>query len=312
MFFFVLRRVVAAVVLVGVVSFISFLLTWFSPGDPARAILGVSATAEQIAAKRTELGLDQNVFVAYAQWVVNAVTGDLGSSWFNNQPVGEAIATRLPVTLSITITAIVIAGAIGIGLGLWAAARRGVIDSAIQPFAVLGFAIPNFIVAIVLITIFAINLRLLPATGWVDFSADPAAWARSMVLPVAALAVAATAAVAQQTRNAAISTLQQDYVRTLRGRGLGNGSIHLRHVLRNSAPVALTVLSLQFVGLLSGAVVIEFMFALPGIGALTVGAATRGDQPLIQGAVITVVIAVVLVNLLMDLAYAWLNPKVRS
>jgi peptide/nickel transport system permease protein len=312
MFLFVLRRVVAAVVLVGVVSFISFLLTWFSPGDPARAILGVSATAEQIAAKRTELGLDQNVFAAYGNWVANALAGDLGSSWFNSQPVSEAIATRLPVTLTITIAAIVIAGAIGIGLGLWAAARRGLIDSAIQPFAVLGFAIPNFIVAIVLITVFAINLRLLPATGWVDFSADPAAWARSMVLPVVALAVAATAAVAQQTRNAAISTLQQDYIRTLRGRGLGNGSIYLRHVLRNSAPVALTVLSLQFVGLLSGAVVIEFMFALPGIGALTAGAATRGDQPLIQGAVITVVIAVVLVNLLMDLAYAWLNPKVRS
>lgn len=312
MLFFVLRRVAAAVVLVGVVSLISFLLTWFSPGDPARSILGVSASAEQIAAKRSELGLDQNVLTAYTQWLVHAVTGDLGSSWFNNQPVSEAVATRLPVTLSITVVAIVLAGAIGISLGLWAATRRGVVDSAIQPFAVLGFAIPNFIVAIVLITLFAISLRLLPATGWVDFSADPAAWARSMVLPVAALAVGATAAVAQQTRNAAIVTLQQDYIRTLRGRGLGSGSIYFRHVLRNSAPVALTVLSLQFVGLLSGAVVIEYMFALPGIGALTAGAATSGDQPLIQGAVITIVIAVVLVNLLMDLAYVWLNPKVRA
>lgn len=312
MFFFVLRRVAAAVVLVAVVSFLSFLLTWFSPGDPARAILGVSATDEQIAVKRTELGLDQNAFVAYFGWLGRALTGDLGTSWFTSQPVAEAIGTRLPVTLSITIAAVVIAGVIGIALGLWAAARRGVIDSLIQPFAVLGFAIPNFIVAIVLVTIFAINLRLLPATGWIDFSADPSGWVRSMALPVAALAVAAAAAVAQQTRNAAISTLQQDYVRTLHGRGLGSRSIYLRHVLRNSAPVALTVLSLQFVGLLSGAVVIEYMFALPGIGALTVGAVTRQDQPVIQGAVITVVIAVVVINLIMDLAYAWLNPKVRS
>lgn len=312
MIFFVLRRAAAAVILVGVVSLLSFLLTWFSPGDPARAILGVSASPEQVAEKRAELGLDQNVFLAYAQWLVKAVRGDLGSSWFTNQPVVDSIATRLPVTLSITVAAVLIAGVLGIVIGLWAAARRGIIDSAIQPLAVLGFALPNFIVAIALITVFAINARILPATGWIDFATDPAGWARSMTLPVIALAVAATAAVAQQTRNAAIATLQQDFVRTLRGRGLGSGSIYLKHVLRNSAPVAVTVLSLQFVGLLSGSVVIEYMFALPGIGALTVGAATRQDQPVIQGAVITVVVAVVVVNLLMDLAYAWLNPKVRS
>jgi len=312
MVIFVLKRITAAAVLVVVVSFLSFVLTWITPGDPARSILGVTATPEQIAAKRAELGLDQNVFAAYASWVGRALTGDLGASWFSNQPVAESIAARLPVTLSITVVAILIAGVIGIGLGLWAAARRGVVDSAIQPFAVLGFALPNFIVAIMLVTVFALNFRLLPATGWVDFGDDPSGWARSITLPVIALSVAATAAVAQQTRNAAIATLQQDYVRTLRGRGLSTRSIFLKHVLRNSAPVALTVLSLQFIGLLSGAVVIEYMFALPGIGALTVGAATQQDQPVIQGAVITVVLAVVVVNLLMDLAYAWLNPKVRS
>ncbi|WBU37515.1 ABC transporter permease [Homoserinibacter sp. YIM 151385] len=309
---FLLKRVGAAAVLIALVSFISFALTWITPGDPARAILGVSASEEQVAQKRIELGLDQDVLPAFWSWVTKAVTGDLGASWFTNQAVAGSIADRLPVTLSITIAAVLVAGVLGISLGLWAASRRGVVDSLIQPFAVLGFAIPNFIVAIVLLTVLALNLRLLPATGWVDFDDDPAAWGRSMVLPVIALAVAATAAVAQQTRNAAIETLQLDYVRTLRGRGLGAGSIYLKHVLRNSAPVALTVLSLQFIGLLSGAVVIEYMFALPGIGALTVGAATRGDQPVIQGAVITVVIAVVVVNLLMDLAYAWLNPKVRS
>ncbi len=312
MVIFVLKRIASAAVLVVVLSFVSFVLTWFSPGDPARSILGVTASPEQVAAKRAELGLDQNVFSAYIGWVGRALSGDLGASWFSNQPVAESIAARLPITLSITVVAIVLAGAIGIGLGLWAAARRGAVDSAIQPFAVLGFAVPNFIVAIALVTIFALNLRLLPATGWVDLGDDPVGWARSITLPVIALSVAATAAVAQQTRNAAIDTLQQDYVRTLRGRGLGTASIYLKHVLRNSAPVALTVLSLQFIGLLSGAVVIEYMFALPGIGALTVGAATQQDQPVIQGAVITVVIAVVVVNLLMDLAYAWLNPKVRS
>jgi peptide/nickel transport system permease protein len=210
------------------------------------------------------------------------------------------------------VIAIVVAGAIGIALGLWAAARRGAVDNAVRPFTVLGFAVPNFIVAILLITVFAINLRWFPATGWVSFSSDPAGWARSMVLPVAALSVAAAAAVAQQTRNSAIAVLEQDYVRTLRARGLGGGSVYLKHVLRNSAPVALTVLSLQFISLLSGSVVIESIFALPGIGSMAVNAAFQQDQPVIQGAVITVVIVVVTVNLIMDLAYTWLNPKVRT
>lgn len=312
MLVFFLKRLGAGVVLAFVVSFIAFVLTWIHPGDPARKILGITATAEQVAQKRAELGLDQDVFTAYGTWLVHALTGDLGTSWFTSQPVAASITDRLPVTLTLTFAAVLVAGIIGITLGLWAAARRGVVDAAIQPFGVLGFAVPNFIVAIVLLTVFALNLRVLPATGWVDFSDDPGLWFRSIVLPVIALTVGATAAVAQQTRNAAIETLQQDYVRTLRSRGLGTGSIYLKHVLRNSAPVALTVLALQFVGLLSGAVVIEYMFALPGIGAMTVGAASSGDQPVIQGAVVTVVLAVIVVNLLMDLAYAWLNPKVRA
>lgn len=312
MFHFILRRLGAAVVLIVVVSFAAFVLTWLTPGDPARAILGVAATEEQVAQKQAELGLDQNVLVAYWGWLSHAITGDLGQSWFTNQSVVDSFATRLPVTLTLTLAAVLISGVVGISIGLIAAARRGAVDAAIQPVAVLGFAIPNFLVAILLLTIFAVNLRVLPATGWVDFDDDPAAWLRSIVLPVLALALASTAAVAQQTRNAAIDTLQQDYVRTLRARGLRSSSIYLKHVLRNSAPVALTVLSLQFVALLSGAVVIEYMFALPGIGALTVGAAGSGDQPVIQGSVITVVVAVVVVNLLMDLAYAWLNPKVRA
>ena len=312
MFSFILKRALAAIVLIAVVSFLSFTLTWLTPGDPARAILGESATPEQIEAKRAELGLDQNVFAAYAGWLGRALTGDLGASWFTSRPVAESIATRLPVTITMAVIAIIVAGAIGIAIGLWAAARRGAVDNAIRPFAVLGFAIPNFIVAIVLITVFAINLRLFPATGWVDFADDPGEWLRSIILPVIALSVAATAAVAQQMRNSAIATLQQDYVRTLRARGIGGASIYLKHVLRNSAPVALTVLSLQFISLLSGAVVIEYIFGLPGIGSMTVGAAFQQDQPLIQGAVITVVIVVVVVNLLMDLAYTWLNPKVRS
>ncbi|GAA1020630.1 ABC transporter permease [Acrocarpospora pleiomorpha] len=306
------KRVASAVFLVFVVSLLSFFLTRLVPGDPARTILGVSAPAQQVAEKRTELGLDENVFVAYAQWLGHAVTGSLGSSWFTGQDVASSIASRLPVTLSIALVATVVAGVIGTALGLLAAVRRGFVDRLLQPISIGGFAIPNFIVAIVLLGVFAIHLRALPATGYTDLTVDPAGWARSITLPVVALAVGAIAAVAQQMRNAAIFVLQQDYVRSLRGRGLRGSTLYLKHVLRNSAPVALTVLSLQFIGLLSGAVIIENVFALPGIAALTVSASTQRDEPVIQGAVVTVVVVVVLVNLLIDLAYAWLNPKVRT
>jgi peptide/nickel transport system permease protein len=312
MFVFILKRLASAVVLIVVVSLLSFVLTWITPGDPARAILGETATASQVAAKRAALGLDQNVFSAYAKWVGNALQGNLGASWFTNRPVSETIFARLPVTVSIAVVAIIVAGVIGTALGLWAAARRGAVDKVIGPLAVVGFALPNFIVAIALVTAFALNLHLFPATGWINFTDDPGGWLRSITLPVIALSIAATAAVAQQMRNAAIATLEQDFVRTLRGRGLSGRSIYFKHVLRNSAPVALTVLSLQFIGLLSGAVIIEYIFGLPGVGAMTVGAVTQHDQPLIQGAVITIVVVVVIVNLLLDLAYTWLNPKVRS
>jgi len=308
---FIFRRVISAVVLVMVVSFLSFMLTWAIPGDPARAILGIAGTAEQVSLKRAELGLDRNAFVAYADWLSHALTGDLGRSWFTNQEVSASISSKLPVTLSITLAAVLVAGAVGLALGLLAAARRGAVDRAIQPVAILGFAIPNFIVAIALLTALAVNLRIFPATGYTALTDDPVQWMRSITLPVIALAVGAGASVAQQTRNAAIFTLGQEYIRTLRGRGLRPSAIYLKHVLRNSAPVALTVLSLQFIGLLSGAVVIEYMFALPGIGALIVGASAQKDQPVIQGTVVVVVVVVVVVNLLMDLIYGWLNPKVR-
>ena len=306
------KRVGSALVLVFVVSLLSFALTRLVPGDPARQILGVSSTAGQVAAKRTELGLDDNLFVAYAKWLRGAVTGNLGQSWFTSQDVSSAIFRRLPVTLSVTLMATALAGVVGVALGLLAAVRRGIADRLIQPISVAGFAIPNFIVAIALLAIFAIGLRVFPATGYVSLSDSPGGWIRSITLPVLALGTGAVAAVAQQTRNAAIFVLQQDYVRSLRGRGLSGRTIYLKHVLRNAAPVALTVLSLQFIGLLSGAVIVENMFALPGIAALTVGAATQQDEPIIQGAVVVVVVIVVLVNLLIDLAYAWLNPKVRA
>lgn len=308
---FLLRRVASGVVLVFAVATITFLLMSLSGGSPARNILGEGATEQQVAAKAAELGLDLPLWERYWNWLSGAVTGDFGSSWFTNEPVMTSLANKFPVTLSIVTVAILVTAILATVLGITAAVQRGWIDRFVQVFAVIGFALPNFWVALVLVTIFAVNLRLLPATGFTPFATDPSQWALGLVLPVAALVIGTIASTAQQVRGATIDILERDFVRTLRARGIAKSSLLFRHVLRNAATPALTVLSLQFVGLLGGAIIIEKVFALPGIGSLAVAATTQGDLPQILGLVVVMVVLVVIVNLLIDLATGWLNPKAR-
>ena len=308
---FLLRRLVSGVVLVFAVATITFLLMSLSGGNPARNILGEGATEQQVAAKAAELGLDLPLWERYWNWLTGAITGDFGSSWFTNEPVMTSLANKFPVTLSIVTVAIIVTAIIATVLGITAAVQRGWIDRFVQVFAVIGFALPNFWVALVLVTIFAVNLRLLPATGFTPLAMDPAKWALGLVLPVAALITGTIASTAQQVRGATIDILERDFVRTLRARGISKSSLLFRHVLRNAATPALTVLSLQFVGLLGGAIIIEKVFALPGIGSLAVTATTQGDLPQILGLVVVMVVLVVIVNLLIDLATGWLNPKAR-
>jgi len=308
---FLLRRVASGVVLVFAVATITFLLMSLSGGSPARNILGEGATDEQVAAKAAELGLDLPLWERYWNWLTGAVTGDFGSSWFTNEPVMTSLANKFPVTLSIVTVAILVTAILATVLGITAAVQRGWIDRFVQVFAVIGFALPNFWVALVLVTIFAVNLRLLPATGFTPIATDPSKWALGLVLPVAALVIGTIASTAQQVRGATIDILERDFVRTLRARGIAKSSLLFRHVLRNAATPALTVLSLQFVGLLGGAIIIEKVFALPGIGSLAVAATTQGDLPQILGLVVVMVVLVVIVNLLIDLATGWLNPKAR-
>jgi peptide/nickel transport system permease protein len=182
----------------------------------------------------------------------------------------------------------------------------------LQVVSAVGFAVPNFLVAMYLVVVFAVRLRWVPATGYTPLGESFTGWLNSIVLPVTALSIAATAAVAQQTRNAAVAVLATDYFRTLRSRGLPRRRLFLRHVLRNSSSAALTILSLQFIGLLGGAVIIEYIFALPGLGSYAVGASTQKDLPAVQGLVVVTVAIVVLVNLLADVAQAWLNPRLRA
>ena len=311
MLVFLLRRVVAGVGLIFAIATVTFLLMSSMGGSPARNILGEGATEAQVAAKAAELGLDQPLLVRYVDWLSGAVRGDFGTSWFTNEPVMSSLVNKFPVTLSIVVGAVLVTALLSTVLGVTAAVRRGAIDRFVQVFAILGFALPNFWVALVLVTIFAVTLRIFPATGYVPFESNPALWLIGLVLPVTALVVGTVASTTQQVRGATIDVLRQDYVRTLRSRGISWTSLLFRHVLRNAAPPALTVLSLQFVGLLGGAIIIEKVFALPGIGSLAVTATTQGDLPQILGLVVVMVVLVVIVNLLIDLATGWLNPKAR-
>jgi peptide/nickel transport system permease protein len=308
---FIFRRLISGIVVLFVVSTLTFFLLYFSATSVARNILGESATQAQVRLKESELGLDQPLITRYFDWLGGAVRGDFGVSWFTSQPVVDSILGRLPTTLSIVLITVAIAAIFATLFGIAAAVRRGWVDRLLQVVSIGASAVPQFVVAIVLVTIFAIQLRVFPATGYVPFSQDAGGWLASITLPILALAIGAVASTAQQVRSAVINVLGRDYVRTLRSRGLAPKEILFRHVLRGAAPAGLTVLSLQFIGMLGGVVVIEQIFALPGMGFLALQSTTQGDMPVLMGVVVYIVIIVVIVNLLVDLAVGWLNPKAR-
>jgi peptide/nickel transport system permease protein len=309
--YFLLRRVLSAIVLLLAISLLAYLLLYPAAGDIAQNLLGENATAEQVALKNQELGLDQPLLLQYVNWLSGAVTGNLGVSYFSSQPVSTILAVRLPVTLSLVIIVTVLSGVLAFAVGMYAAIRRGWVDRTLQIIATLGDALPAFIVGLVLVTIFAVNLKWLPATGWVPFSVSPADSLKTLLLPVIALTIGGVAGVAQQVRSSTLAVLDQDYIRTIRSRGLSERRILVTSVLRNSSINGLTTLAVQVAGILGGAVVIEQIFALPGLGSESISSASRADLPVVMGVVLAFVLIVALVNLLVDLAVAWLNPKVR-
>ncbi len=309
--FFIVKRLLGGVVLLLAVSLVAFTMLYIGGGDIARRLLGENATAEVVAQKAAELGLDRPFILQYVDWLGGAVTGDLGRSWFTSQSVFVDVSNRLPVTLSIVIGAVLLAAIVSITLGVLAALRGGWLDGLVQVISVIGFSIPNFLIALGLVVVFAINLGWFKATGYVPVGVSFSGWVASVTLPIIALSLATIATVTQQVRGSVIDAMSRDYVRTLQTRGLGTGTVVFQHVLRNAGGPALAVLAVQFIGLLGGAIVIEQVFALPGIGQLTVQATTLGDVPVVMGVVITTAIIVVIVNLAIDLAQAALNPKVR-
>jgi peptide/nickel transport system permease protein len=308
---FMLRRLLSGIVLIFVITVIAFTLLFAGGGDIARHILGENATAETVAKKAHELGLDRSLPEQYLSWLVNALHGDFGRSWFSSELVATGVTNRLAVTLSVVLGATILSAIIAVVLGTFAARRGGWVDGFVQFITVIGHAIPGFLIALYLVLIFAINLHWFKATGYVPFAVSPSGWVASVTLPIVALSFAAVAAVTQQVRGAVLDALSRDYVRTLRSRGLSMNRVVYKHVLRNAGGPALAILAVQFIGLLGGAIIIEQVFALPGLGQLTVAATGAGDIPVVMGIVIVTAVIVVVVNLLIDIAQAALNPKVR-
>ena len=306
------KNLVRSLAVLLVVTFATFSLMFGNGPGIAKAVLGLSATPEAVQGKVVELGLDRPLLVQYWSWATGAVQGDLGRSFYTGEPVSGALANRVPVTLALIVIALLLTAVLSVILGVTAAVRGGWVDRALQFISVLGTAVPAFIIAIALVFVLAIHWTVFPATGYVSPDVSLSGWAASLVLPVTALLIGAVASAAQQFRTAVLDTLGRDYVRTLRARGISERYVVFRHVLRNSAAPGLTVLSLTTLGLLGGAVFIEQVFALPGMGQLANASAQINDVPMVMGTVLVTIGIVLIVNFLGDLAITMLNPKART
>lgn len=310
---FVVRKLLSTLGLAWLIVTLTFLLTsLINPRNVASSLLGPDAAPEQIQQTIHRLGLDQPLWTRYIEWFLGALRGDLGTSWFSSAGVAETIGIRFPVTLSILICTIVLSVILGLAFGVSAAVRGGLPDRALQFVSVLGFAVPNIVIAIALIYIFALQLHWFPATGYTPIAKSPGGWLLGLVLPTVALSAAVAANLAQQIRGSMVDQLDAGYIRTLRSRGLSRSSITYGHALRNAMPAGLHAMGIQVIYLAGGAVLIERIFALPGMGSLVTDATAKGDIPVVLGTVAFFVILVVFINLIIDLAAAALNPKVRT
>ena len=308
----VVRRLLLAVPLLFVVSALSFVLVSLTPGDVARQILGQDAPQSAVLSLRHQLGIDQPLYEQYWRWLTHALSGDFGASVFTGQSVTQAIDARFGVTLSLILVSLLAVGVAGIGLGVLSAVRGGAVARLVDAFSLVGFAVPSFWVGAVLISLLAVRNHWFPAVGYVSIGESPGRWLRSLALPVIALSLHSVAALAKQTREAMVDVLGSEHIRMARANGVSTASLLFRHALKNAAIRVVTVFGLLTVGLLGGTVIVESVFALPGMGSMAVSAVTQHDLPVVQGLVIYYTVIVVVVNLLVDLAYTWLNPRVRT
>lgn len=305
------RRLALGAPLLFIVSALSFILVSLTPGNAARYILGQYATPGEYEKLRQALGLDRPLYDQYGQWLKHAVAGNFGTSLVSGESVNHVILQRLPVTLSLLLGSLLVTLIIGAILGVVSAARGGLLGRFVDGLALVGFALPAFWVGAELIVLFAVDRTWFPATGYVPFSQSPAEWLRSITLPVLALSLGSAASVAKQTREAMLDVLSSEHIRVARANGVPARTIYLQYALKHAAMRIVTVLGLQGVSLLGATVLVENVFALPGLGTLIVGAAQQHDLPVVQGLAVWFTAMVVVINLTVDVSYAWLNPKLR-
>ena len=311
-FAYIVRRILATIPVMVVVALFVFSLLHLSPGDPAAIIAGDTATLDDVARIRQKLGLDQPLYIQFVTWVWHLLHGDLGISIFTNLPVSKLIAQRVEPTVTLTISTLIISIAAAIPMGVLAAWRAGSwIDRLVMVFAVIGFSVPSFVLAYLLIYVFAISTDLLPVQGFVSIRDGVRPFLSHIAMPSLALGLIFAALIARMTRASMLDVLAQDYIRTAQAKGLSNDRVLIGHALKNAAVPIATIIGVSFALLISGVVVTETVFAIPGLGRLTVDAILRRDYPIIQGIILVFSAAYVLVNLLVDLSYTFLDPRIR-
>jgi peptide/nickel transport system permease protein len=309
---YIVRRLFAVIPVMLVVATVSFVLMHLAPGDPASVIAGPDATADDVARIRRQLGLDQPLWAQLARWYGRLLIGDLGDSIFLRRPVLEAVLDRMEPTLLLTALSTVIAVVIGVPFGAIAARRHNsVTDQSLMVMALLGISIPNFVLGLIMILVLGVWLRWLPVAGYVPL--DMGVWAnlRSLLMPSLALGLVQSALIARITRSSMLDVLREQYILAGRARGLAERVVVYKHALKNALIPTLTVIGITFALLIGGAVVIETVFNIPGLGRLIISAVLRRDYPVIQGVVLLIAVAYMLVNLAVDLAYVLIDPRIR-
>ncbi|PRZ39694.1 peptide/nickel transport system permease protein [Antricoccus suffuscus] len=306
------RRLAGAVGTVLLVSVVVFFLLQLAPGNAADIVVGEDATPQQLDIARAQLGLDRPLIVQYLNWLGGVVHGDFGDSLFTRRSVATGLWEAAPATLSITLLALLLAAVFGVAAGAAAGLGRETwVDRVVSLLATLGIAMPSFWVGLVLVSLFAFKLKWFPATGYAPISDGIGPWLSHIVLPCVALALALSAEVARQARGGVVDVMAKPYMLAARARGANGGWLVRRHVLRNAAIPVVTVFGLQAATLLGGVVVVEQVFAIPGLGSVAIAAVLRHDYPVVQAYVLMVAVVVVVINLIVDTSYGWINPKVR-
>ena len=312
MFAFLARRLLSTIPVLLIVSLLVFLMLRLTPGDPAAVMAGDAASTEQIAQIRTGLGLDRSIPEQYAIWFGNVLRGDLGQSFYYKTGVTTLIGQRLEPTLSLALITITIAVLVAVPLGVLAAWRfGGWLDRGLMGFSVLGFSVPVFVMAYMLIWLVSLKLGWLPVQGYKRFADGAGPWLYHLTLPAITLSIIYIALIARVTRASVLETLGEDYIRTARAKGLPEATVLMRHALANAAVPIITVIGIGIALLIGGVVVTESVYAIPGLGRLTVDAVLARDFPTIQGVILLFSFAYVLINLLVDLSYVFFDPRIR-